>query len=185
MGWIWFAFTVVTDVVATAALGFSRGRLTPLPITIAVVGYVLSFIGLWQSMRRIDMAVVYALWSAIGTASIAVVGVTLFGELMTPARAAWLVVIVIGVAGLQLSGAHSAAADEDQVVGAPPTVVEGPVLFAVPDPVEADAYAAPAFVSLAPVTVVSPPRLRLVRTLICPRCGAPDDDCDCPAARGA
>jgi small multidrug resistance pump len=183
MGWIWFAFTVVTDVVATAALGFSRGKLTPVPITIAVVGYVLSFIGLWQAMRRIDMAVVYALWSAIGTASIAVVGVKFFGELMTPARAAWLMVIVIGVAGLQLSGAHSSGSHMDS--GAPPTVPEGTVLFAVPDHVEADAHAAPAFVSLAPVTVVSPPRLRLVRTLICPRCGEPDDECDCSQARGA
>ena len=110
MGWIWFAFTVVTDVVATAALGFSKGRMLPGPIAVAVIGYVLSFIGLWQSMRRIDMAVVYALWSAIGTASIAVVGTMLFGEHMTPSRAMWLAVIVVGVAGLQLSGAHAAGA---------------------------------------------------------------------------
>ena len=108
MGWIWFAFTVVTDVVATAALGYTRGRLLPGPIAVAVIGYILSFVGLWQSMRRIDMAVVYALWSAIGTASIAVVGTMLFGEHMTPTRALWLTVIVVGVAGLQLSGAHAA-----------------------------------------------------------------------------
>jgi small multidrug resistance pump len=109
MGWIWFAFTVVTDVIATAALGYTRGRLLPGPITVAVIGYILSFIGLWQAMRRIDMAVVYALWSAVGTASIAVVGTMMFGEHMTPTRAMWLAVIVVGVAGLQLSGAHSAS----------------------------------------------------------------------------
>jgi len=116
MGWIWFAFTVVTDVVATAALGYTKGRMLPGPITVAVIGYVLSFIGLWQSMRRIDMAVVYALWSAVGTASIAVVGTMLFGENMTPSRAMWLAVIVVGVAGLQLSGAH--AATTQALVGA-------------------------------------------------------------------
>ena len=110
MGWIWFAFTVVTDVIATAALGYSKGRMLPGPVTVAVIGYILSFIGLWQSMRRIDMAVVYALWSAVGTASIAVVGTMLFGEHMTPTRAMWLAVIVVGVAGLQLSGAHAATA---------------------------------------------------------------------------
>lgn len=109
MGWIWFAFTVVTDVIATAALGYTRGRMLPGPIAVAVIGYILSFIGLWQAMRRIDMAVVYALWSAVGTASIAVVGTMMFGEHMTPTRAMWLAVIVVGVAGLQLSGAHSAA----------------------------------------------------------------------------
>jgi small multidrug resistance pump len=116
MGWIWFAFTVVTDVIATAALGYTKGRMLPGPVAVAVIGYVLSFVGLWQSMRRIDMAVVYALWSAVGTASIAVVGTMLFGEHMTPSRAMWLMVIVVGVAGLQLSGAH--AATTQAIVGA-------------------------------------------------------------------
>jgi small multidrug resistance pump len=109
MAWFWLTFTVTSDVVATTALAYTGGKFQLVPALIAVIGYILSFIGLWQAMRRIDVAVVYALWSAVGTAVIAVIGAVLFGQTMTPARVGWLVVILVGVAGLQLSGSHTEA----------------------------------------------------------------------------
>jgi multidrug transporter EmrE-like cation transporter len=121
MGWFWLGFTVTTDVAATITLAYTGGRFEILPAILAIIGYSLSFIGLWQAMRRIDVAVVYALWSAIGTAVIAVLGVALFGQTMPPARIGWLVVILVGVAGLQMSASRPEAATADPVD--PPAVV--------------------------------------------------------------
>ena len=45
------------------------------------------------------------MWAALGTALVAVVGVVLFDEVMTPWKLLSLGLIIAGVVGLRLSGA--------------------------------------------------------------------------------
>ena len=55
-------------------------------------------------LRSVDVGVAYAIWSGLGTALVAVVGVLVFGEVITLARLSSLCLIVMGVVGLQLTG---------------------------------------------------------------------------------
>jgi small multidrug resistance pump len=50
--------------------------------------------------------VAYAVWAGAGTALVAVIGLVFLGEHFTWVKAASLAMIVAGVVGLNLAGAH-------------------------------------------------------------------------------
>ena len=52
------------------------------------------------------MSTTYAVWSGVGTAAIAIVGVALLGESWDWVKAAALSLIIVGVVVLNLHGAH-------------------------------------------------------------------------------
>ncbi|MGV0791806.1 DMT family transporter [Mycolicibacterium sp. XJ1819] len=53
-------------------------------------------------MRKLPAGNGYAAWVGIGVVDVAVAGMVLFGEAVTPARALCLSIIVLGVVGLRL-----------------------------------------------------------------------------------
>jgi small multidrug resistance pump len=52
--------------------------------------------------KCIDVSVAYAVWSGLGTAFIAMVGVSVFGEALTVVKVVALVLIVVGVVMLNM-----------------------------------------------------------------------------------
>jgi len=54
-----------------------------------------------QHFKTLDVGVAYAIWSGVGTAVVATLGVLLFSESMSVMKAAWIGVIIVGVIGLQ------------------------------------------------------------------------------------
>jgi small multidrug resistance pump len=98
------AFAILSEVGATLALRVSDGFTRPIPVALVVVGYGLSFWLLALALKHIPVSLTYAIWSGVGTAIIAVAGVTSFGETMNVMKFASLVLIVAGVAGLSAAG---------------------------------------------------------------------------------
>jgi len=90
--------------VATSALKASDGSSRLVPSMVVVTGYAASFYFLSLSLREIPLGVVYAVWSGIGTAAIALIGVVFFQETL-----GWVGIggIVLGVVLLNASGAHN------------------------------------------------------------------------------
>ena len=105
MPWLLLALAIATEIAATVSLKASEGFTRLVPSIIVVVGYVASFALLARALRTIEVGVAYAIWSAAGTAAVAVLGIMLFGESATLAKAFWIGVIIVGVVGLQFSGA--------------------------------------------------------------------------------
>jgi small multidrug resistance pump len=68
------------------------------------VFYGISFVFMALAYRKIDLAVGYAIWSGVGTASIAVIGFVWMGETMSATKVLALALIVVGVVVLQLGG---------------------------------------------------------------------------------
>jgi small multidrug resistance pump len=97
---------IVTEVAGTVALRYSDGLTRPLPSAFVVLGYGISFWLLALVLRELSVGTTYAVWSAAGTALIAVVGVFAFGEPATALKLASLALIIIGVVGLNLAGSH-------------------------------------------------------------------------------
>jgi len=97
---------IVIEVMATALLPRARG-FTDLGWSVVVLGgYGLSIWLLALVVRTMPVSVAYAVWSGVGTAIVAVIAYFFLGESMTVLKAASLTLIVVGVVGLNLAGAH-------------------------------------------------------------------------------
>jgi multidrug transporter EmrE-like cation transporter len=97
---------IVTEVAGTVALRFSDGFTRPGPIAIVVAGYGISFWLLALVLREMSVGATYAIWSAVGTALVATIGMIALGESATALKLASLALIIIGVVGLNLAGSH-------------------------------------------------------------------------------
>ncbi len=72
------------------------------PTTTFVALGALSFWMITLAMRRIPLGTAYAVWTGIGAAGTALVGILAFGDPVTTARIVLILVIVGAVAGLKL-----------------------------------------------------------------------------------
>lgn len=98
---------IAVEVFATLNLRASQGFSRPIPSILVVLGYGLSFFLLSLVLQRgLDVAVVYALWSAAGIVAITIIGALFLGERLTMTQVTGMALIVGGVMTLEL-GARS------------------------------------------------------------------------------
>ena len=97
---------IAVEVVATVSLRYSDGFSKPLPSALVVAGYATSFWLLSKILKELSVGTTYAIWAGAGTAAIAVIGIVALGEPATAIKLASLALIIAGVIGLNLSGAH-------------------------------------------------------------------------------
>jgi small multidrug resistance pump len=93
---------IAAEIIATSSLKLSEGFTKPLPAVATVLGYAVSFYLLSLSLKRMDLGVVYAIWSGVGTAAMAMVGYWLFSETMSVTKGISIALIIVGVVGLNL-----------------------------------------------------------------------------------
>jgi small multidrug resistance pump len=98
------ALAIACEVAATVALRSTHGYSRPLPLLVVILGYGAAFFLLGLVLRSIPVSVAYAVWSAVGTAAIAVIGMAILGEPVTALKVASLALIIAGVVGLNLAG---------------------------------------------------------------------------------
>lgn len=97
---------IFSEVAATASLPRTAGFRDPAWTAFVLAGYGLSFWLLAIVVRQVPVSVAYAVWSGIGTAAIAVIGVTFLGERWDAVKVVALVLIVVGVVVLNLHQVH-------------------------------------------------------------------------------
>ena len=98
------ALAIVVEVAATLCLRASDGFTRPLPSALVVVGYLVSFWLLAKVLQEISVGTTYAIWAGAGTAAIALIGMVALDEPVTALRVGSIVLIVVGVVGLNLAG---------------------------------------------------------------------------------
>lgn len=101
------AAAIGTEVAGTLALRASDGFTRLVPSLIVAVGYIASFILLALVLKTLPVGIVYAIWSAIGVALVAVLGKILFDDPVPPLAAVGMVLIVGGVVLVGASGAKT------------------------------------------------------------------------------
>jgi small multidrug resistance pump len=94
---------IVAEVTGTTFVKLSAGftRLVPSVLIFVFYGLSLGFLGL--ALKRVDLGLAYALWSGLGIALIASVGVLWFREPVTAMKIVSMGLIVAGVAGLNVA----------------------------------------------------------------------------------
>ena len=97
---------IAAEVIATVSLKASDGFSRPLPSAITVGGYLISFWLLALVLKELSVGTTYAIWSAVGTAAVALIGIAAYGESASVLKIASLGLIVLGVIGLNAAGAH-------------------------------------------------------------------------------
>jgi quaternary ammonium compound-resistance protein SugE len=104
MSWLYLLLAGILEIVWAIGLKYTEGftRLWPSVITIAVAW--LSFYLLALAVKTIPVGTGYAIWTGIGAAGVAILGMILFGEPATIARMFFLALIIAGIIGLKLSG---------------------------------------------------------------------------------
>ena len=102
MHWLCLAGAILLEVAGTTAMKLSQGFTRPWPSVLLFVFYAASFALMTIAIKRIDMSVSYAIWSGAGTALIALIGIAWFREPVSALRIASMVLIVLGVIGLNL-----------------------------------------------------------------------------------
>jgi small multidrug resistance pump len=97
---------ITSEVAATIALKHSEGFSNFVPSAIVVAGYLVSFWLLALVLKQMSVGTTYAIWSAAGTAAVALIGIAAYGEGASPLKLASLALIIVGVIGLNAAGAH-------------------------------------------------------------------------------
>ena len=94
------------EVAATLLLKTTDGFTRLLPSVGVVAGYAISIALLTKIVKQLDVGLVYAVWAGAGTAIVAVAGVLLWSEPLGWLKLLSLTAVIVGVVGLNVSGAH-------------------------------------------------------------------------------
>jgi len=106
MAWIMLAIAIAAEIVATTSLKQSDGFSKLWPSVVTIIGYVIAFWLVGQALKTIPVSVAYAIWSGVGTAVVAAIGMAFLGESVSVMKVGGIAMIVAGVVALNLGGAH-------------------------------------------------------------------------------
>ena len=106
MGWVYLVIAIVFEVAGTTALKYSDGLTRLWPTAAMAVLYAGAFAFLALAIKSIELSTAYAIWSALGTALIAIIAIAAFGAPLTWGKVISLALVIVGVVGLHLSGAE-------------------------------------------------------------------------------
>ncbi len=110
--WLVLLLAGLFEVGYALSVGGSHG-FTVLPWSLVAIGFfLLTLFALSVALRSIDVGIGYAVWAGIGAVGAAVLGPVFFEETLTPVKAFWLAVIIVGVIGLKIADGTSAAKPE-------------------------------------------------------------------------
>ena len=103
--WFLLAGAIVLEVAGTTSMKLSEGFTKLAPSVLLFVFYAASFVALTFALKKIEVGVAYAIWSGVGTALIVGIGIFYFRESTTALKLVSILLIIVGVIGLNLSGA--------------------------------------------------------------------------------
>ncbi|MDQ0797021.1 multidrug efflux SMR transporter [Streptomyces sp. B1I3] len=106
MGYGLLAAAIAAEVAGTTAMKYSEGFTRLWPSLVTVVGYVLAFTLLAQTLKTLPIGTAYAIWAGVGTAAVAAIGILWMGESAGSVKLAGIALIIAGVVVLNLGGAH-------------------------------------------------------------------------------
>ncbi|MFI6337667.1 DMT family transporter [Streptomyces sp. NPDC050535] len=106
MGYVMLVGAIAAEVAATTAMKYSDGFSKLWPSLVTLLGYVIAFALLAQTLKTVSVGTAYAIWAGVGTAAIAAIGMVFLGEGLSAAKVAGIALIIGGVVLLNLGGAH-------------------------------------------------------------------------------
>lgn len=104
MSWVALVIAGLFEVIWAVGLKHTHGFTRPLPTLVTVIALLASLGLLSHATRTIPLGTAYAVWVGIGALGAALAGVWLYGEPTSPARLAFLALLLVSVLGLKATG---------------------------------------------------------------------------------
>src|SRR5438270_13450477 len=103
MNWVYLFSAIVLEVGGTLSLKLSDGLIKRGPVLLMILLYGLSFFAFSRALKHMEVGTAYPIFSALGTALMASVGILWFNEPVTVVRVVSLLLIVLVWVGLNLT----------------------------------------------------------------------------------
>ncbi len=106
LAWTLLVLSGIADVAWAVATKNSEGFTRPL-WSLASLAALAAFVGLLaQALKALPLGTAYAVWTGIGAAGAAVIGMVWLGEPRGALKLASLTLLLAGILGLRLAGDH-------------------------------------------------------------------------------
>jgi len=103
MAWIHLIVAGLLEIFWAVSLKYTDGFTKLWPSVFTIAGMIASFYFLAQALKIIPVGTGYAIWTGIGAAGTAILGIILFSESAAWPRLACVGLIVAGIVGLKLT----------------------------------------------------------------------------------
>jgi quaternary ammonium compound-resistance protein SugE len=103
MGWIYVIIGGILEIGWATGLSLSEGFTKPVPSIVTVVLILISFYFFSNSMKLLPIGTAYAVFTGIGAAGTAVVGMVFLNDGISVLKVAFITLLIFGVIGLKMS----------------------------------------------------------------------------------
>ncbi|MGS2764429.1 DMT family transporter [Sinomicrobium sp. M5D2P9] len=103
MKYLFLFGAIISEIIGALATRQSNGFTKLLPSSIAILGVVGAYYLLSLSLKSgMAIGVAYGIWAAVGISTLAILGVFLYQETLTPVQLIGIILIIGGVLALEL-----------------------------------------------------------------------------------
>lgn len=106
MAWVLLFFAGIFEIFWALMLKQSEGFTKPWPTVGFLVGIIVSMFLLSQALKTIPVGTGYAIWTGIGAAGTAIIGMIWLGETKDILKLLSLALLIMGIIGMRLSSSH-------------------------------------------------------------------------------
>ncbi len=104
MAYVFLAFTIGMEILATSFMKYSDGFRKPAPTLVCFCAYFISHLFYSQVLARMDLKVAYATWCGAGIIATTLISVFLFGSRISLAGICGIVFVIAGCILLNFFG---------------------------------------------------------------------------------
>lgn len=99
--------TILLETVGATAADLSAGFTRPLFVALTLTATLAAYYTLALTLKRgMGVGIAYGLWTALGVALVAIIGVVLLGDQLSTVQVGGLILVMIGVLGMELGRAE-------------------------------------------------------------------------------
>lgn len=102
MAWILLIIAGLTEIVWAIGLKEAHGFTELVPSIVTIIFLIVSFFLFAKAMKTIPIGTAYAIFTGIGAAGTAIVGIIWLGEEVSAGKLLFLFVLLFGIIGLKL-----------------------------------------------------------------------------------
>ncbi|WP_291429097.1 quaternary ammonium compound efflux SMR transporter SugE [Deinococcus sp.] len=104
MAWTLLLIAGLLEVGWAIGLKYTAGFTRPLPTVLTVGSMIASMALLGLATRTLPIGTAYGVWVGIGAVGAGILGIVLLGESASPARLAFMALMVVAIIGLKVTG---------------------------------------------------------------------------------
>lgn len=103
MAWVLLIIAGLLETGWAVGLKYTEGFTRPLPGVLTALAIIGSMYLLSVAARTLPIGTAYGVWVGIGALGAGILGIVLFGEVATPSRLFFLVLLLVAVVGLKVT----------------------------------------------------------------------------------